>query len=52
MQVALLMLEHLGEEKAATAIENAIMYVTANKIKDAGARQNGLFYNRSRRYGG
>jgi len=32
-----MMLEHLGEEKAARAIENAIMYVTANKLKDMGA---------------
>ena len=35
------MLEHLGEEKAASAIENAIMYVTANKIKDLGAGKMG-----------
>jgi len=36
-----MMLEHLGEEKAATAIENAIMNVTANKIKDLGAGRMG-----------
>ncbi|MGI6324140.1 MAG: 3-isopropylmalate dehydrogenase [Bacteroidales bacterium] len=36
-----MMLEHLGEEKAASAIENAIMYVTANKIKDLGAGKMG-----------
>jgi len=36
-----MMLEHLGEEKAAEAIENAIMNVTANKIKDLGAGRMG-----------
>ena len=36
-----MMLEHLGEEKAAKAIENAIMYVTANKLKDMGAGKMG-----------
>jgi len=36
------MLEHLGEEKAALAIENAIMDVTANKIKDLGAGKMGF----------
>jgi 3-isopropylmalate dehydrogenase len=36
-----MMLEHLGEEKAASAIENAIMYVTANKLKDMGAGRMG-----------
>lgn len=36
-----MMLEHLGEEKAASAIENAVMYVTANKIKDLGAGKMG-----------
>jgi len=36
-----MMLEHLGEEKAAKAIENAIMDVTANKIKDLAAGKMG-----------
>ncbi|MGB4293614.1 MAG: 3-isopropylmalate dehydrogenase [Bacteroidales bacterium] len=36
-----MMLEHLGEEKAAKAIENAIMDVTANKIKDLSAGKMG-----------
>jgi 3-isopropylmalate dehydrogenase len=36
-----MMLEHLGEDKAAKAIENAIMYVTANKLKDMGAGRMG-----------
>ena len=36
-----MMLEHLGEEKAAKAIENAIMDVTANKLKDMGAGKMG-----------
>ncbi len=36
-----MMLEHLGEEKAAQAIENAIMDVTANKLKDMGAGKMG-----------
>lgn len=36
-----MMLEHLGEAKAAAAIENAIMYVTANKLKDMGAGKMG-----------
>ena len=35
------MLNHLGEEKAADAIENAIMDVTANKLKDMGAGRMG-----------
>jgi 3-isopropylmalate dehydrogenase len=37
-----MMLEHLGEESAAQAIENAIMDVTANKIKDLGAGRMGF----------
>ncbi len=37
-----MMLEHLGEEKAAKAIENAVMYVTANKLKDMGAGKMGF----------
>ena len=37
-----MMLEHLGEEKAARAIENAIMDVTANKLKDMGAGKMGF----------
>lgn len=36
-----MMLEHLGEEKAARAVENAIMYITANKLKDMGAGKMG-----------
>jgi len=36
-----MMLDYLGEEKAAQAIENAIMDVTANKIKDMGAGRMG-----------
>jgi 3-isopropylmalate dehydrogenase len=36
-----MMLEHLGEEKAAKAIEDAVMYVTANKLKDMGAGKMG-----------
>ena len=36
-----MMLEHLGEIEAARAIENAIMYVTANKLKDMGAGRMG-----------
>jgi 3-isopropylmalate dehydrogenase len=36
-----MMLDHLGEEKAAQAIENAIMYLTANTIKDMGAGKMG-----------
>ncbi len=37
-----MMLDHLGEEKAALAIENAIMDVTANKLKDLGAGKMGF----------
>ncbi|NMC37287.1 MAG: 3-isopropylmalate dehydrogenase [Bacteroidales bacterium] len=36
-----MMMEHLGENEAAAAIENAIMYVTANKLKDLGAGKMG-----------
>ena len=36
-----MMLEHLGEEKAAKAIENAIIDVTSNKLKDMGAGKMG-----------
>jgi 3-isopropylmalate dehydrogenase len=36
-----MMLEHLGEEQAAKAVENAIMDVTANKVKDLGAGRMG-----------
>ncbi len=36
-----MMLDHLGEEKAALAIENATMDVTANKLKDMGAGRMG-----------
>jgi 3-isopropylmalate dehydrogenase len=36
-----MMLDHLGEEKAALEIENAIMDVTANKLKDMGAGKMG-----------
>ena len=37
-----MMLEHLGEAKAAQAVENAIMEVTANKLKDLGAGKMGF----------
>ena len=36
-----MMLDHLGETDAAVAIENAIMDVTANKLKDMGAGKMG-----------
>jgi 3-isopropylmalate dehydrogenase len=36
-----MMLDHLGEEKAAKAIEDAIIYLTANTIKDMGAGKMG-----------
>ncbi len=36
-----MMLEHLGEYKAADAIEKSIMNVTANKLKDMGAGKMG-----------
>jgi 3-isopropylmalate dehydrogenase len=36
-----MMLDYLGEEKAAVAIENAVIDVTANKIKDLGAGKMG-----------
>jgi 3-isopropylmalate dehydrogenase len=36
-----MMLEHLGEAIAAQAVENAIMDVTANKLKDMGAGRMG-----------
>jgi 3-isopropylmalate dehydrogenase len=36
-----MMLDHLGETKAALAIESAIMDVTANKLKDMGAGRMG-----------
>jgi len=36
-----MMLEHLGEETAAKSIENAIMDITANRIKDLGAGKMG-----------
>ncbi len=36
-----MMLEHLGEAEAATAVEKAIMDVTANKLKDLGAGKMG-----------
>lgn len=36
-----MMLEHLGEETAARAIENAVMDVTANKLKDMAAGKMG-----------
>lgn len=40
-----MMLEQLGETKAAQAIENAIMDVTAGKIKDLGAGRMGFSTN-------
>jgi len=36
-----MMLEHLGEVEAAVAVENAIMDVTANRLKDLGAGRMG-----------
>ncbi len=36
-----MMLDYLGETEAATAVENAIMDVTANKLKDMGAGRMG-----------
>jgi 3-isopropylmalate dehydrogenase len=36
-----MMLDHLGEVEAALAIEDAIMDVTANKLKDMGAGRMG-----------
>lgn len=36
-----MMLDHLGESEAANAIEKAVMYVTANKVKDMGAGRMG-----------
>jgi len=36
-----MMLDHLGETKAALAIEDAIMDITANKLKDMGAGRMG-----------
>jgi 3-isopropylmalate dehydrogenase len=36
-----MMLDHLKEEKAAKAIEDAIMYITANKLKEMGAGRMG-----------
>lgn len=36
-----MMLDHLGETEAALAIENAIMDITANKLKDMGAGRMG-----------
>ncbi|MBN1187170.1 MAG: 3-isopropylmalate dehydrogenase [Bacteroidales bacterium] len=36
-----MMLEHLGEEAAAQAIEKSVMNVTANKLKDMGAGKMG-----------
>jgi 3-isopropylmalate dehydrogenase len=38
---AQMMLETLGEEKAATAIEDAVKYVTANKLKSLAAAKMG-----------
>lgn len=37
-----MMLEHLGENEAANAVEKAIMDVTANKVKDLGAGRMGF----------
>lgn len=36
-----MMLEHLGETQAAKAIEQSVMYVTGNKLKDMGAGKMG-----------
>jgi 3-isopropylmalate dehydrogenase len=38
----IMMMEHLGEDKAAQAVEKAVMDVTANKIKDMGAGKMGF----------
>lgn len=38
---AVMMLEHLGEDEAAKGIEDSIMDVTANKLKDMGAGKMG-----------
>jgi 3-isopropylmalate dehydrogenase len=38
----IMMLEHLGEDKAAQAVEKAVMDVTENKIKDMGAGKMGF----------
>ena len=35
------MLETLGEEKAATAVEDAVKFVTANKLKSMSAGRMG-----------
>ena len=37
----MMMLDHLGEEEAARAVERAVMYVTAEKIEDLGAGRMG-----------
>jgi 3-isopropylmalate dehydrogenase len=37
----IMMLEHLGEDEAAKAIDKSVMYVTGNKIKDMGAGKMG-----------
>ena len=44
-----MMLETLGEEKAAAAVEEAVMFVTANKLKTLAGRQDGLFDQPGRR---
>jgi len=36
-----MLLEQLGEEKAAQMVENSVMYVTANKLKSLSARKMG-----------
>jgi 3-isopropylmalate dehydrogenase len=36
-----MMLSNLGEEKAADAVEKAVMYVTANKLKSLAAGKMG-----------
>jgi 3-isopropylmalate dehydrogenase len=37
----IMMLEHLGEDEAAKAIDKSVMYITGNKIKDMGAGKMG-----------
>ena len=36
-----MLLGHIGEEKAADAVEKAVMYVTANKVKSLAAGKMG-----------
>ena len=47
-----MMLESLGELKAAKAIEDAVIKIVSAKLKSLAAGENGLFHNRNRRFGG